>query len=567
MIWNFFNAMMNEVEILVLIDNIEKIDELLKEYKYITVVKDYKELKEKLSVFDNIHSRIAIIDLKYLTDDTIHLYPCIKKDLMYKSISLVAYGENISVSLRKTLYGIDFKGIIDGTLQETKTVIHHVIRRSNLYASTFTNNFVRAMIEYKGIGKDVKKLTYLLDYLIYKYEISNKNALNIRLVLISLIIAFKDENILKVASILKTIFKSENIDKLYRNYAVPTTVEGKIIAILLKINNFKNPSNYFSAINMTNMEPSLVEEIQEVYEKKILNIASYQDINFFYEQLNLFVLEHYPDDNIALFDPFFVSVNNLITESLIRVYSLSASIQVYDDKTIEVRLQYKTNMNGIMKEDTQKHISEKNHTSIQFVDEFTMSIVFIKNIQEEATEKNIEVNKIVDISNINAQHYSDDAKISATKFLEDFMVDQALLDELKENEQDMNNLLFEEETLSQNLIEHAAIILERFAHILDQTIEFIDLSASLESLSAVFNNVSLDTLETSKKETIRFYIQGLINDLEKWKTYIFIEPNTPDIHYLDASLLENCSEIEKFILSENSSDDETEDDDDDLEFF
>ena len=46
---------------------------------------------------------------------------------------------------------------------------------------------------------------------------------------------------------------------------------------------------------------------------------------------------------------------------------------------------------------------------------------------------------------------------------------------------------------------------------------------------------------------------------------IFIDANAPDIHYLDASLLENCATIEKFILSKE--DDNIEGKEDDLEFF
>jgi len=550
--------MIKEIEILVLIDNIEKIDEVLKEYKYVTVIKDYEELKEKLSDFDYVHSRIAIIDLKHLTDDNTHVYTYLTKDLMYKSVSLVAYGEDISLPMRKALYGIDFKGIIDATLQETKSVIHHATRRSNLYASNFANNFLRAVIEYSNIEKDIKKLTYLLDYLIYKYEISNKDASDIRLVLISLILAFKNGNILKFASTLKTIFKSEEVDSLYRNYSKPKRFEEKIIAVLLKIYNANNPSKYVTAINMKNVEPVLVEEIQDIYDKKMLNIASYQDINFFCDQFSLYVSEYYPHDDISLFSTLFDSANHLLTESLLYVYYFSVSIIIEDTEKIEVRLQYINSTNEIMKAYIDKFINNKK-ISIEFIDDYTMSIVFIKNVQEK-----IHVNRVVDVRDINNQHYSEDKKISAAKFLEEFAVDQSLLDELHDNELDMNNLLFVEETLSQKLLDQISVVLQRYANILKQTIEFVDLSVSLESLSATFNNTSLETLESSKKEMIHSYVQGLINDLGKWKTYIFIEPNTPDIHYLDASLLENCSEIEKYILLEDNSDEREEDD---LEFF
>jgi len=62
---------------------------------------------------------------------------------------------------------------------------------------------------------------------------------------------------------------------------------------------------------------------------------------------------------------------------------------------------------------------------------------------------------------------------------------------------------------------------------------------------------------------LRVYIQGIVEDLSNWRHYIFIAQDTPDIHYLDASLLDNCAEIENFVLGGSVSSEEN----DDLEFF
>jgi len=70
-----------------------------------------------------------------------------------------------------------------------------------------------------------------------------------------------------------------------------------------------------------------------------------------------------------------------------------------------------------------------------------------------------------------------------------------------------------------------------------------------------------------KREKLGFYIQGIIDDLNSWKNYIFVTAKTPDIHYLDASLLENCLEIEKFILSDSSDEENIDEENNDLEFF
>jgi len=170
-------------------------------------------------------------------------------------------------------------------------------------------------------------------------------------------------------------------------------------------------------------------------------------------------------------------------------------------------------------------------------------------------------------TNIETMHYKEEEKISAHAFLEEFEVDNYMLDDLNENEIEIKDVLFSEKELNDDTLEAVSIILNKYVSILNETIEFDDLAISLESLSKVFQRLSLNMLEKEKKDRLRFFIQGLIDDLQIWKKYIFMDPNTPDIHYLDASLLENCASIEHLIFTDHKDGTSTEDDEDSLEFF
>jgi len=185
------------------------------------------------------------------------------------------------------------------------------------------------------------------------------------------------------------------------------------------------------------------------------------------------------------------------------------------------------------------------------------------------TNNDIEIEKrkkTVDTSIINTMHYEDHQKVSATEFLKEFEVEQSLIDDLDENENEAQNLLYAEVELTQEMLTSFANVLTYYTRFLNETIEFKDLSYSISALVEVLNDVNIDDIDPTIQSTLKNYMTGIIDDMSNWKNVIFIEKNTPDIHYLDASLLDNCSQIE-LLIHPVEKDPNASDNDDDLEFF
>ena len=129
----------------------------------------------------------------------------------------------------------------------------------------------------------------------------------------------------------------------------------------------------------------------------------------------------------------------------------------------------------------------------------------------------------------------------------------------------MRSQLIAGEAVTTETMEYILKALSNYVKVLHGTIEFDDISGSLESLVNFLDSLDLETLQENKKQELGIYMQGLIDDLSSWRVHIFIDKNTSDIHYLDASLLENCAEIESLIVNDTTSSDE--DSEEDLEFF
>ena len=534
--------MRKNVEIITFVKSNAHIREDLKEFSHVRYIEDCNSLLNTIDNLDYMNSYVLIIDFDYtLSEKKTIINDCVKHSLVHKGFSILLYSDRIiPLEMKIRFYNLDFKGIIDAQTGDKKKLLTHVLNRSNLHAASFRNNSIRGMLEFHNLDADAKNAAYLLDYIVYKYNISYKDASDIHLVLSSLIIAFNLKKIIKVEKLLHTIYKSKSINNLYQNYMYPKSMNGSYIAIILKLLDQSKIHKYLATINMKNIDAVLFDAIENIYKKKFIYISSLQDINSFWEQLNNSMVE----------SDFLSMVYELLFQSLLRVDFMRAYVAFDDSGNITVFIDQFEDKNDNLRHYIELHSIYLN--SVTFNEDRV--IIKLKN-QDKAL---IDTASVVQIQ--------DKSKISAQEFLKDYNVDKDVLDDLAENEEDISTLLYLEEHISQQTIENVSIIFHKYANILFETVEFEKLAIALSSLSYVLKETPFESVEKSKKETLRFYIQGLIDDLQQWKQHVFVEQNTPDIHYMDDSLLENCSAIEVFINAKQEEDNETEDEDD-LEFF
>lgn len=552
--------MKSYVEVLAFVKRDEKTQELFGSVNDLTYFQNKDELVDRLNLNEYIYPRVVVVDIDFLLDKNHISYVSITHDLMYKNASIVVYGKDIDFEVRYKLYALDIKGIIDENDINKGEILAHIMRRTNLYAATFKNNSIRGIIEYHSLGDDSKKLTYLLDFLIYKYKISDIDSADIRLALISLLMAFKQNKVIQTSKLINTIFKSQSVNSLYKKYSKPKSFNEKILSILLTFDTNPEIADYIKNINISSVEPELLQEIQKIYDDKNIAITSYQDVNFFWEQLYLFILEQHSNLELEVFDMFLSTTYNALLNFLVHTNYFLVSIELFDLEKIVLNFTFIGNKNIAIKEYADKISTSIPNISILLNEEDDTKVSIVYNIKVGEVDKIDEPIKEI-------KQYKDNKKVSATQFLKDYEVDYEILEDLHDNATDIKDLLYKEEVLSQDTLSAIVAILQKYASVLHETVEFEDIAFALEGLAAIFSDVNIDEIENSKKEMLSFYIQGLVDDLSSWKHHIFLDANTPDIHYMDVSLLDNASEIEKFILSTPEDDKEENNDEDDLEFF
>lgn len=112
----------------------------------------------------------------------------------------------------------------------------------------------------------------------------------------------------------------------------------------------------------------------------------------------------------------------------------------------------------------------------------------------------------------------------------------------------------------------AMVICENFqeySNVLEALVDFQHLGFAVQTLINFLTTLTEDQFEADKVKKLSSMLLNLLHDLGSWRENVFITQVARDIHYLDASLLSSCIQVEA-IFEDKSSDVGG---DDDIEFF
>ncbi len=138
---------------------------------------------------------------------------------------------------------------------------------------------------------------------------------------------------------------------------------------------------------------------------------------------------------------------------------------------------------------------------------------------------------------IENMHYEEHKKISSREFFEMDEIEESEIDELLELKEEL-------ESATVYGIDEIKNVLDSFVSALKFVNEFRDIVYSFNYLIKLLENVE-DLNEKDEKVLILF--EELLNDIKNWINVMFVEKNTVDIHYFDASFLANIAQIETML--------------------
>ena len=178
-------------------------------------------------------------------------------------------------------------------------------------------------------------------------------------------------------------------------------------------------------------------------------------------------------------------------------------------------------------------------------------------VKKAVIEVSDEAKKILAKSHDNALCATDYIENSAISFISKIDGLEAINDET-----DRAILDFEQRPSKRT----AMVICENFqeySNVLEALVDFQHLGFAVQTLINFLTTLTEDQFEADKVKKLSSMLLNLLHDLGSWRENVFITQVARDIHYLDASLLSSCIQVEA-IFEDKSSDVGG---DDDIEFF
>jgi len=525
---------------------------------------------EDLSLFSKEMQEVQTYQLVIADKEII-----LKSQFSENNLPLLAIDQKIEYEDKLKLYSKYVKGTLElfqGDIILLDTIEHN-IKYANPYINTFRNHFIKAFVKYEKIDTTISSILYLCNYLIYHYKIEAKLAADLKLVVIFLMIGYEKGNILQMKHLIENMKISHKVEELFQNYENPSSLEEAIVFCSMSVNFKKvNAEEMFLKMQDGKLQDVFQTAHQALINNTIIIDKSY-DVDVFWERVSEILFSdkelHYQENAY--------NINNLY-KMILRLFALYGMLEI---KMLHTRnVGYEITISMLQKEsldskeciDFFKPLCEKIDVSECYrLNNNIFHIDFNYNeakevlVLEEAMQATLSVKPTIEKEAINTLHFEENQKLSAVQFVEEYGVDYDLLADMDESSADTIEEILSAESLNSDVLEKISTTFDFYARLLNTTLEFEELSYALSTLSRLMLAIELSKINAVQIETLKQYIVGILEDLNDWKSHIYIECDTKDIHYLDASLLENASQIEYFTNPE--MEEEEDDDDDDLEFF
>ena len=520
---------------------------------------------EFFKLLDEHFFQLIIMSDNYILGGNTYGHKDLVDHPIFYDMPVIAYTKKSSANIATKLYSLNIKGIVDSETSKDDLLmnINEVLSRSNPYIGRLRDRFIKVFIKYEDAENIISNILYLTNYLIWYYKIDQEKAADIRISVVFLTIAFTKKKFHKVTQLVHNMDISPYLNNIMQNFQTPQSLDENIILASIMLEKFAVNDNF--TIDSKTINKDILQVANDAMQKNKIFISCSHDIYNFWDRFSQLLLQNEAKIPFEYCDIYLHYIFKILYRALVEHNSLEVELDSSDYTYFEIIVAPK----DCSSDELQKCIKELGNEdeNVQFEEykqNSKVSLLIKLNKTPHISIKTDSVEKIVDTSKLNSMHYKDESKISAQAFLDDFQVDNDMLEDLMDNERDAKNFLYFKEELTQEMIEAVSVALTRYTHLLNETIEFEDLAYSIGALTEVLGTMILASLDDGVRATLKLYITGIIDDISSWREHIFIMANTPDIHYLDASLLDNCSQIEALIHPNSVADTE---DEDDLEFF
>jgi len=176
----------------------------------------------------------------------------------------------------------------------------------------------------------------------------------------------------------------------------------------------------------------------------------------------------------------------------------------------------------------------------------------MNSFENDSFEFDFEDDFIDDVDNHKLSKANDShLKLPAKEFLAQLNDIDLILKDVEKLDPFLENIILNLSTdnFSQN-IDNIIASLKKYSSFLDSLSTFKEISSSLTSISEELEKINLKRIDDKRKSYITNFTKSILEDLQNWKDFVFIQKTAHDVFYINASILSNSIQLKNLINKE-----------------
>ena len=142
-------------------------------------------------------------------------------------------------------------------------------------------------------------------------------------------------------------------------------------------------------------------------------------------------------------------------------------------------------------------------------------------------------------------------KITSQEFLKDYENLEYMLEDIEDIDVILDNLIhtLDPDTLNDSL-RHIDECLRKYSSFLNSLTSFEELSSSIVMLNINIERTEFDKFDEKKMFYVIEIIRSILEDLQNWKEFVFVQQTAQDVFYINASILSNIIQLENILKND-----------------
>jgi len=524
---------------------------------------------------------LILFDLESLGGHAEYLLERLQRDITTSDIPIVILSDLPNHKVRELFPFFNLRYLLQKPFDAEllSTIFETIQRNENQFLGSYTNRFIKSFVTYWSTQTTANKMIALLDVLNEYIPIPQRTLHDMRSALAALSTTYKSGGLKKTIELFKDMRFTQDVIHFMQGAVHPSSRHEMMVYTIYRFMEAESADITPRELSQGSVDADIFTTLLRIYEHHITVVKNLNDRELVWQKVMEVVTL---DDRLdyELLDPFLREIRTFLKAMMVNRDKVHTEILRTHDA-----LEFHFDIHNCQDEHAAK-LDRIPHADPRLTREIKrengiLKLALIYPFKSSNVHDTIssETSSLPSPSN-HAEHDSSSQipipeltqqappeTFSAKEYLEglaetDYHDDLMNMSELEEEWEEL--ILYENTDYYESFRTLAGIIQEYGSRINNSFYDFKNIALALTQLSdTLYQTIEAQTIETGSITKLDLILSHLCDDLIRWRNTIFITADTPNIHYLDSSLLSSCIQIEGFLKPKEEDAEE----DDEIEFF